>query len=49
MNNVLLLLIKTLTDTLIEQPKTRPQETLEFTMNKHMETLPFNPPVNLVE
>ena len=32
MNNELLLLIKKHTDTLIEQTKTKPQETLEFKM-----------------
>ena len=35
MNKELLLLIKKHTDTLIENTKTRPQETLEFKMNKH--------------
>ena len=49
MNNELLLLIKKYTDTLIQQPKTRPQETLEFKMNKEMQTFSFNPPINLVE
>ena len=49
MNNELLLLIKKLTDTLIEQTKTRPQETLEFKMNKQMQTFLFNPPINSVE
>ena len=49
MNNELLLLIKKHTDTLIEQTKTKPQETLEFKMNKQMETFSFNPPINLVE
>ena len=34
MNNELLLLIKKHTDTLIEQTKTKPQETLEFKMNE---------------
>ena len=33
MNNELLLLIEEHTDTLIEQTKTKPQETLEFKMN----------------
>ena len=37
------------TDTLIEQTKSRPQETLDLKMNKQMETFSFNPPVNLVE
>ena len=49
MNNELLLLIKKHTDTLIEQTKTKPQETLEFKMNKQMQTFLFNPPINLVE
>ena len=34
---------------MIEQTKTRPQETLEFKMNKQMETFSFSPPINLVE
>ena len=49
MNNELLLLIKKHTDTLIEQTKTKPQETLEFKMDKQMQTFSFNPPINLVE
>ena len=49
MNNELLLLIKKHTDTLIENTKTKPQETLEFKMNKQMQTFSFNPPINLVE
>ena len=49
MNNELLLLIKKHTDTLIENTRTRPQETLEFKMNKQMQTFSFNPPINLVE
>ena len=49
MNNELLLLIKKHTDTLIQQTKTRPQETLEFKMNRQMQTFSFNPPINLVE
>ena len=49
MNNELLLLIKKHTDTLIEQTKTRPQETVEFKMNKQRQIFPFNPPLNLVE
>ena len=49
MNNELLLLIKKHTDTLIEQTKTKPQETLEFKMNKQMQTFSFNPAINLVE
>ena len=49
MNNELLLLYKKHTDILIEQTKTRPQKTLEFVMNKQMQTFSFNPPINLVE
>ena len=49
MNNQLLLLIKKRTDTLIEQTKTKPQETLEFKINKQMQTFSFNPPINLLE
>ena len=49
MNNEFLLLIKKHTDTLIEQTKTKPQETLEFKMNKQTQTFSFNPPLNLVE
>ena len=49
MNNELLLLNKKHTDTLIQQTKTKPQETLEFKMNKQMQTFSFNPPINLVE
>ena len=36
MNNELLLLIKKLTDTLIEQTKTKLQETLEFKKRKRV-------------
>ena len=49
MNHELLLLIKKHTDTLIEQTKTKPQETLEFKMNKQMQIFSFNPPINLIE
>ena len=49
MNNELLLLSKKHTDTLIEQTKTKPQETLEFKMNKQKQTFSFNPPINLLE
>ena len=40
-NNELLLLLKKHTDTLIEQTKTKPQETLEYKPNKHMNFLPI--------
>ena len=49
MNNELLLLIEKHTDTLIQQTKTRPQETLEFKMNKQKQTFSFNPPSNLLD
>ena len=32
-----------------EQTKTKPQETLEFKLNKQMQTFSFNPPINLFE
>ena len=34
---------------MIEQTKTKPQETPEFKMNKQLQTFSFNPPMNLVE
>ena len=49
MNIQLLLLIKKHTYTLIEQTKSRPQETLEFIFNKQMQTFSFSPPINLTE
>ena len=49
MNNGLLLLNEKPTDTLIEQTKTKPQETLEFIMDKQRQNFSFNPPINLVE
>ena len=49
MNNELLLLIKKHTDTLIEQTKTKPQETLELKMNNQRQTFLFNPSINLIE
>ena len=47
MNNELLLLLKKHTDTLIEQTRTRPQQTLDFKMNKQVQSFSFNPPINL--
>ena len=44
----LLFLYTQLTETLIEQNKSRPQETLDFKMNKQTQTF-FSPPINLVE
>ena len=49
MNNELLLFKKKHIDTLIEQTKTRPKETLEVKMNKQRQTFSFSPPINLVE
>ena len=49
MNNELLLLIKKHTDRLIQQTRTKPQETLEFKMNEQRQTFSFNPPINLLE
>ena len=49
MNNELLLLIKKHTDTLIEQTKTKSQETLEYELVRSKQTFSFNPPINLVE
>ena len=34
---------------MIEQTKTKPQETLEFKMNKQKQTFSFNRPIKLVE
>ena len=49
MNNELLLLIKKHRDTLIEQTKTKPEETLKFKMNKQMQAFSFNPAIILVK
>ena len=43
----MLLLIKKHTDTLTEQSKTKPQETVENKMNKQMETFSLNPPLKM--
>ena len=42
-------LLKKHTETLIEQTKTKPQETLEVMLNKQIETFAFNPPINFSE
>ena len=34
---------------MIEQTKTKPQETLGFKLDKQMQTFSFNPPINLIE
>ena len=49
MNNKLLLLTEKHTDTLIEQTKTKLQETLEFKMIRSKQTFSFNPSIKLVE
>ena len=49
MNNELLLLLKKHTDMLIEETKTRPQETPKFNMNKQIQVFSFSPPINLSE
>ena len=49
MNNELLLLIKKHKDILTEQTETKPQQTLEFKMDKQIQSFSFNPPINLVE
>ena len=45
----MLILRKKHTDTLIEQTRTKPPETLEFKMSKQLETFLLNPAINLVE
>ena len=45
----MLFLIKKHTDALIEQTRTRAQETLEFKMIRSKQTFSFNPPLNLFE
>ena len=45
----MLLLITKFTYKLIEQTKTKAQETFEFKMHKQMETFSCSPPINLVE
>ena len=47
MDNELLLLIKKHNDTLIEQAKPKPHETLEFSLNKQVQIFSFNPTTNL--
>ena len=49
MINGMLLLNKKHTNTFIKQTKTRRQKTLEFKMNKRMQTFSFSPLINLVE
>ena len=42
-------LIKKHTHTLIELTNTKPQQTLEFKLDKLMQIFSFSPPINLVE
>ena len=49
MTNERLLLIKKHTDMLIEQTRSRSQETFVFKPNKQMETFSISPRINLVE
>ena len=49
MNNEKILLIKRPTDTLLEQTKSKPHRTLEFKMNKQIQTFSFIPLKNLYE
>ena len=34
---------------MIEQTRTKPQETLELVLSNHMQIFPFSPPINLTE
>ena len=45
-NNEVLLSNKKHTNTLLEQTKTKHQETHEFKLNKQKETFSFSPPIN---
>ena len=45
----MLLLIEKHSDTVIDQPKTKPQETCEFKMKQLIRTFSFNLPINLSE
>ena len=49
MNSNLILLMKKHTDALIKQLKSKPQETLEFKLNKQMQFFSFSPTINSVE
>ena len=49
MNIEFLFLIKKHTDTLIQQTKTKPKETLEFKLNEKMEIFSFVPRINSIE
>ena len=49
MNNKLFLLILKHIDKLIEQTKTKPQETLEFKLSKQRKTFSFSSPIKIVD
>ena len=49
MSDEFLLLLKELTDSLVDQTKTKPQETLDLIMIKQKEIFSFNPPTNMAE
>ena len=49
MNKEMSLLVRKHTDTLIEQTKENPRETLDFKLKKQMDTFSFDPPINLSE
>ena len=49
MSNELLLLINKRTDTINQQTRTRPRETLDFKMNKQLKTFSISPPLSLLE
>ena len=49
MNNELISLIKTHTDTLIEPTKTKPQDSLELKRNRQMQSFSFSPAIYPLE
>ena len=49
MNNELLFLVKKHIDTLIEQTKAKPRETLDFKLNKQKDNFSFSPPITVTE
>ena len=49
MNKELLRLIKKHTEMIIEQLKTKPKKTTEFTLNKGLNTFSFSHPINVYE
>ena len=49
MINESLLLVKKHSDTIIDQTRSRPQETLEFKLNKQVEAFSSSPPMDIFE